>query len=159
MYKLAYLAKKIFKKNKEIEVDTLINAKGSCLCGAVEIEASSMNTDVGACHCSSCRKWAGGPFLGVDCKDGIKFYGEENITVFDSSDWAERGFCSKCGSHLFYRLKQNNQHIVPVGLFDIDSQLHFDHQIFIDEKPEFYAFSNNTKNLTGKEVFAQFAAD
>ena len=24
-----------------------------------------------------------------------------------SSAWAERGFCKNCGSHLFYRLKEN----------------------------------------------------
>ena len=34
----------------------------------------------------------------------------------------------------------------------------FDHQIFIEEKPSFYAFANETKNMTGEEVFALFAA-
>jgi hypothetical protein len=33
----------------------------------------------------------------------------------------------------------------------------FDRQIFIDEKPEYYSFANETKNMTGAEVFAQFA--
>tara|TARA_R110002167_G_scaffold16347_1_gene64121 strand:+ start:573 stop:1118 length:546 start_codon:yes stop_codon:yes gene_type:complete len=39
-----------------------IEAKGSCLCGSVEIQASSMSLDVGACHCSVFRKWEGGLF-------------------------------------------------------------------------------------------------
>jgi hypothetical protein len=33
----------------------------------------------------------------------------------------------------------------------------FDHQIFIDEKSEYYCFSNETQNMTGAEVFAMFA--
>ncbi|MEZ5594154.1 MAG: GFA family protein [Gammaproteobacteria bacterium] len=136
-----------------------IEAKGSCLCGAVEIKAQSMNTDVGACHCSTCRKWTGGPLLAVDCTSDVSISGEENITIYDSSEWAERGFCSKCGTHLFYRLKANNQYFVPVGFFDVGEGVHLGHQIFTDEKPDYYAFSNKTKNMTGAEVFAAFAGE
>ena len=82
---------------------------------------------------------------------------QENIEVFASSDWAERGFCKKCGSHLFYRLKQANQYIMPAGIFDNGEKLVFDHQIFIEEKPEYYSFANKTHNMTGAEVFAQYA--
>mgnify|MGYP000675211619 CR=1 FL=1 len=32
------------------------------------------------------------------------------------------------------------------------------HQIFIDEKPAYYCFANETHNMTGAEVFAQFGA-
>jgi len=46
---------------------------------------------------------------------------------------------------------------MPIGLFDQDENVVFDHQIFIDEKPSFYDFSNNTKNMTGAEVFAAFS--
>jgi hypothetical protein len=44
-------------------------------------------------------------------------------------------------------------------LFDGESQLNFDHQIFIDEKPDYYAFVNETRNMTGAEVFAQYSQD
>ena len=97
--------------------------------------------------------------MGVDCQGSLAFSGEENIATFDSSEWAERGFCAKCGTHLFYRLKQNNQYIVPVGLFSAEGQVQFDHQIFIDEKPAYYSFANQTKNMTGEEVFAQFGGE
>ncbi len=140
-------------------MSSISDAKGSCLCGAVKIQAASMASGVGACHCSTCRKWTGGPLLAVDCKSQVDISGEEHVTAYRSSEWAERGFCSKCGTHLFYRLKQNNQYIVPVGLFDLDEQLNFDHQIFIDEKTGYYSFSNETKNITGEEVFAQFSGD
>lgn len=140
-------------------MSAVIEAKGSCLCGAVKLEAKSMSTDVGACHCNMCRKWGGGPLLTVDCNDSVQISGSENVATFASSEWAERGFCSKCGTHLFYRLKQSNQYMIPVGLFEADVKLNFDHQIFVEEKPEYYSFSNKTKDMTGAEVFAQFAGE
>ncbi|BDA75163.1 Glutathione-dependent formaldehyde-activating, GFA [Calothrix sp. PCC 7716] len=132
-------------------------AKGSCLCGAVSISATSMSNFVGACHCNMCRKWGGGAFLAAECGADVSFEGEDSIGVYQSSEWAERGFCQKCGTHLFYKLKQNNQYYMPVGLFDNHEGLIFDHQVFIDEKPEYYSFANETKNLTGADLFAQFA--
>lgn len=136
-----------------------IQAKGSCLCGAVRIQADTMSTSAGACHCNTCRKWTGGPLMTVDCQQAVSFTGEENISVYNSSEWAERGFCAKCGSHLFYRLKQNQQYMMLVGLFENEAELEFDHQVFIDQKPSYYAFSNQTKDMTGEELFAMFSGD
>ena len=99
----------------------------------------------------------GGPLLAIECGSDVQFVGTDSISVFSSSDWAERGFCRKCGSHLFYRLKQEGHYAVPVGLLDEGEQWVFDQQIFIEEKPAFYAFANQTKNLTGAEVFAQYS--
>lgn len=96
--------------------------------------------------------------LVVECGSNVHFEGNDNIAVYSSSDWADRGFCSKCGSHLFYRLKKGGHHFVPVGLLDDGDQWVFDNQVFIDEKPPYYSFANQTKNLTGAELFAQFSA-
>ena len=130
--------------------------EGRCLCGKVKIKAKNMKTNLGVCHCSMCRTWSAGPFLAVDCGADIEVEGKENISVFISSDWAERGFCKNCGTNLFYRLKETGQHIVSSEIFN-ETELNFDHQIFIDEKPTYYDFSNQTQNMTGAEVFAAFA--
>lgn len=132
---------------------------GQCLCGSVSFSAETKDNSLGACHCTMCRGWGGGPFLSVDCGSEIRFTGEEFIQRYTSSDWAERGFCSQCGTHLFYRFVQQDQYIVTAGVLQDQAHLNFDHQIFIDEKPDYYAFSNDTKNMTGPEVFAAFAAD
>jgi len=132
-------------------------AVGKCLCGGVEIRASQLSRHLGACHCSMCRQWASGPFFALDGQQAVKISGEEMISRYASSEWAERAFCSQCGTHLFYRLKEANQHILSAGLFDLDDELEFDHQIFIDEKPSYYCFENKTKNMTGAEVFAAFS--
>ena len=131
--------------------------QGVCLCGAIQITAKDTEKSVGACHCKMCRRWGGGPFMEIDCGTEVSINGEENVSVFDSSAWAERGFCSKCGTHLFYRLKESGQHMIPVGLFEDDEDLVFDHQVFIDEKPPFYRFADETRDMTGAEIFAKYA--
>lgn len=136
-----------------------IQTTGSCLCGAVTITAKAASNNVGACHCSMCRTWTGGPLMAIDCQDQVEITGDDNVSIFNSSEWAERGFCSQCGTHLFYRLKPNNQYIIPAGLLDDQGNRHFDHQIFIEEKPDYYTFANDTKNMTGQEVFEQFSGE
>lgn len=129
---------------------------GTCLCGAVRLIAKPKDDSVGACHCSMCRKWGGGPLLAVECDSDVRLEGAERISIFSSSEWAERGFCRICGTHLFYRLKQDGHYAIPVGLFDGRDAWMFTGQIFIDQKPAWYSFSEDTKNLTGAEVFAQY---
>lgn len=132
---------------------------GACLCGAVQIKAKVKSHSIGACHCAMCRKWGGGPLLAVECEDEVDFKGTEHISLFNSSDWAERGFCKQCGTHLFYRLKDSVHYAIPVGLFDAGDEWKFAEQIFIDQKPAFYSFAEKTKNLTGEEVFAQYSGE
>ncbi|WP_298447135.1 GFA family protein [uncultured Marinobacter sp.] len=128
--------------------------KGKCLCGSIEVVSESQ-AEVGLCHCSMCRRWSGGPMFAVHCGSNVKFEGDEPST-YQSSDWAQRGFCSKCGTHLFYHLLPNNEYIIPAGLFQSE-QFALNSEIFIDEKPAFYEFKNKTKKMTGQEVFDQFA--
>lgn len=135
----------------------LINKTGHCLCGKVHVVVKQQSSNVGVCHCSMCRKWTGGPLLAVDCGSEVTFEGEQYITRYNSSDWAERGFCNSCGTHLFYLFKEAQQFIMMAGLFDDDTEFAMDHQIFIDEKPTYYDFANKTDNMTGAEVFAQYA--
>jgi hypothetical protein len=130
--------------------------KGICLCGSISITAADRG-DMTACHCGMCRRWGGGPFLSVHCGSDVKIAGAENITAFKSSDWAERAFCSKCGTHLYYKLLAANEYIIPVGLFQDGANFRFKEQIFIDKKPAHYEFSNQTARLTEAEVFAKYA--
>ena len=137
----------------------MTEGKGQCLCGEVKFTAKHMKINVGACHCGMCRRWGGGPLMAVSCGTEVSFEEEENISVYNSSDWAERGFCKKCGSHLFYRLKEINEHQMPVGLFDSQEDFNFNLQVFVDKKPSFYSFANKTKEMTEAEVIEKFAPD
>jgi hypothetical protein len=129
---------------------------GSCLCGAVSISITSEQKSLGACHCAKCRKWSGGPFMELECGSDVAFEGSENIRTFESSEWAERGFCKKCGSHLFMKFKENSEFGISAGLFEDNEGIHFDRQIFYDKKPTYYSFSNKTKKLTSAYIYEHF---
>jgi hypothetical protein len=131
--------------------------QGGCLCGAVRFTATPKDREVGACHCSMCRKWTAGPFMVRDCGDTLKVENENHLGVYRSSEWAERCFCKKCGSALFYRLVQNGNCYVSAEAFDDRAGYALTSQVFIDEKPAYYDFANKTHNMTGAEVFAAFA--
>ncbi len=131
-------------------------ASGSCLCGAVKVVASLEKEEFDACHCGMCRKWGGGPALTIDGGSNVQLEGREFISVYNSSDWAERGFCKSCGTHLFYRLKNSNYCNFSLGLFEDVDKLKFQMQIFIDCKPKFYEFANKTETMTEAEVIAKF---
>ena len=134
---------------------------GKCLCGSVELEIklSNAQTEIAACHCSMCRNWLGGPMLAIDSGILTAINGDSFISRYQSSEWAERGFCNKCGTSLFYYLKPADQYHFPVGLLEGEFQSKLTHQIFIDEKPDYYSFANETENMTGAEVFAHFESE
>lgn len=93
---------------------------GSCLCGAVQFDASGAPTSVAACHCQSCRKHTGAPVaVFVDYERNQVAFTGEPITIYESSTGVRRGFCSRCGSTLIYQASNlpNMVHI-HIGSFD-----------------------------------------
>ncbi|MBD2078212.1 GFA family protein [Phormidium sp. FACHB-592] len=130
---------------------------GKCLCGAITVRTPDKK-NIDACHCGMCRRWGGGPALGVACGSEVQIDGVDKLKVYKSSEWAERAFCGECGTHLFYRLLATNKYFVPAGLFQNEIEFEFKEQIFIDVKPGYYEFANQTLNMTEAEVFAKFAS-
>jgi len=130
---------------------------GRCLCGSVTYSMAEQIEDYGVCHCDMCRRWAGGPFFATHDTKEIEFTGEEHVGRYNSSEWAERGFCKTCGSSLFYYLIPTGQYMMAVGTLDNQTNLAMNTQVFIDEKPASYDFANETTTMTGEEVFAFYA--
>ncbi|MGQ9870353.1 GFA family protein [Leptodesmis sp.] len=93
----------------------------------------------------------------VVCGSDVQIDGTENVKAYRSSEWAERVFCRECGTHLYYRFLPAGDYFVPAGLFQDGVGFEFTKQIFIDRKPAYYDFANQTVNLTEAEVFAKFA--
>ncbi|MEC5209047.1 hypothetical protein RCH20_000089 [Psychrobacter sp. PL15] len=129
--------------------------KGNCLCGNVTIEVEDINT-FEACHCTMCRRWGSGPLMAVHCNSKVDITGEESMTVYASSAWAERAFCHKCGTNLYYHQLGFDTYVLSLGLFQDHTNFKFESQIFIDKKPSYYEFANDTTNLTQQQLFDKF---
>ena len=133
-------------------MDSTTEHQGACLCGAASVTARAKSHNIGICHCKMCRQWGGGPMFAVECEEAVTFQGEAHIATFRSSALAERGFCKTCGTHLFFRFVEDNHYALPVGLLDDSDAWTLTDQIFINRKPPFYSFAENTRNLTEDEV-------
>ena len=131
--------------------------KGSCLCGSVKLSATAAKRHIGACHCNMCRTWGGGPLLAFSAGTTLEIEGQDHIARYASSDWAERGFCKNCGTHLFYFLKHAGTYTCPAGLFPETADFDFTNEIFVDEKPANYAFAGERTRMTGAELMAAIA--
>ena len=127
-----------------------MEAVGSCLCDAVTYIAKEVDTDVHVCHCDICRRWNGGPGFAVSVGQ-VSFKGEQNITRFNSSEWAERGFCKRCGTNLFYHLKEADLYMLWMGTFNDLIPFELASEIYIDKKPALYNLTGNHPRLTGDE--------
>lgn len=125
-----------------------MRATGGCLCGVVRFTCD-IGTDVHACHCSMCRAWGGAAAI-VAVAGTITFESGE-ITRYDSSSWGERGFCARCGSNLFYRLKKPDRYYVSMGAFDDQTHFELVDEIYVDEKPPAYDFAGERPRLTRQE--------
>jgi hypothetical protein len=99
-----------------------------------------------------CRAWSGGPAF-VAVVDGIEFEGGA-ISRYQSSSWGERGFCARCGSNLFYRLKKSDRYYVSMGAFEDQTHFELADEIYIEEKPSAYDFVGHHPRLTREEFLA-----
>jgi len=132
--------------------------KGHCLCGAVTVTAQSAKAPhphADACHCSMCRRWSSGPFFATEGKD-VQIEGKDAVTEYASSEWARRAFCKHCGTHLYYLFLQTQGYMLSAGLFQENADFAFTTEIYIDKKPDWYAFANPTKTMTEAEVLKAF---
>ncbi|MBM1815832.1 GFA family protein [Pseudosulfitobacter pseudonitzschiae] len=137
---------------------------GSCNCGAVRYRITADVRHTGACHCGMCRKWSGGVYLGVEVAPAdMNIEGLDRLTTYTSSPWAERAFCGTCGCNIFYRVTAPGPHQgtyhVGLGTMDDTSGITLTEEIFIDRKPQGYAFAGDTRKMTEAEVMAMFAPD
>jgi len=131
---------------------------GGCLCGAVRFEIDPFDTNFGACHCKMCQRWAGSALLALTVPaNTLTVIGADNVKTYTSSDWADRNFCGTCGSGLWYRVKENDVHHLPIGLLDDTSGLALKTEIFHDLKPACFELSTTSKKISQAETLAMFA--
>ena len=129
----------------------------SCLCGKTKFQAALKNHDVHACHCSMCRQQSSGVLMSIDVEpSSLKFDNQEYLKLFKSSDWGERGFCSECGTSLFWRTQDGSY--CNINVFAMEEQpkdLKLTTEIYIDNKPDFYQFKYSTEKLTEADVIVR----
>jgi hypothetical protein len=113
--------------------------RGSCLCGAVTFEVSVALPAPDACHCKACRKQSGHFFASTDVpKSAVTIHGEEHVSWHSSSEKVRRGFCSRCGSSLFWDPVFRDWIGIAMGAFDTPTETSLAAHIFVADKGDYY---------------------
>lgn len=79
--------------------------RGSCQCDAVAFESPGPQLFFAHCHCSWCRRAHGAGYVtwvGVPEATFRLVRGQRELRWYESSRRSRRGFCSSCGSTLFF---------------------------------------------------------
>jgi hypothetical protein len=92
---------------------------GGCQCGAIRYRFSQKPDGAHICHCRMCQKAFGAfyaPLVGGSRDSFAVTRG--TISLFRSSDQAERGFCAACGTPLTFAYLDSDRISVSIGSLD-----------------------------------------
>ena len=111
--------------------------EGSCLCGRVKYRVDGELRAVKACHCTQCRKTSG-HYVAATQTDTANLHVDGEVTWFQSSEQARRGFCGTCGSPLFWQPGNRTKTSIFAGTLDGETGLRMIAQIHVDTKGDYY---------------------
>jgi hypothetical protein len=130
--------------------DDLQQVEGGCYCGQVRYRATGVSRQVVECHCSQCRKQAGHRYASTGAKTSdVQIDGAANITWYRASPDAERGFCSTCGSHLFWKPSGQDYTGILAASIDELSGLEMAKHIFVNDKGDYYQITDGLPQYVG----------
>lgn len=96
---------------------------GSCLCGTVRYEIDQLDTPIGHCHCTTCRKAHAAAFASTARVVRPHFRwraGQEALGAYESSPGRYRRFCARCGSHILAERLDDPHILLRVATLDDD---------------------------------------
>lgn len=128
--------------------------RGSCLCEAVTFSWDPPSLWCSHCHCSLCQRAHGAAFvtwIGMPA-NACTIEGQASLRWYASSPDSERGFCSTCGSTLFFRSARwpGELHIALAnvsGEADLAPRLH----TYWDSRVAWFEFTDELERRSGEE--------
>jgi hypothetical protein len=91
----------------------------------------------------ACRKQSGHYFVSSDVpRSALKISGEDKVSWYRSSAKARRGFCSVCGSSLFWDPVGRDWTGIAMGALDKPTGTHIAEHIFTAEKGDYYTLGD-----------------
>ncbi len=129
--------------------------KGGCLCGLVQFEIHEEPRDIVNCHCSNCRRFHGnyGAYTSVKVNN-LKITEQRSLKWFESSTDetanVHRGFCSECGSSLFWHPKDQPNISIAAGSLDLPTNLRTIGHIWCSQISDYYVIEDDLPQFDEK---------
>jgi hypothetical protein len=113
--------------------------KASCLCGGVKFAVAGRLRDVVACHCVQYRKQTGNYMSATGCADeALTLTSTDGLAWYESTPGYTRGFCSTCGSTLFWKANGSDRIAIAAGVFDAALDVPLKGHIYCDFAGDYY---------------------
>jgi hypothetical protein len=126
---------------------------GGCLCGTVRYELSGEPRDVVNCHCGQCQRFHGhiAAYTAI-ARNDLKLLDDGGLKWYPSSEGARRGFCTRCGSSLFWELIDAPSVSISAGSLDQPSGLRSIRHVFVADKADYYEITDGLEQLPGTSL-------
>lgn len=123
---------------------------GRCLCGAVSFELVPPIRDVIICHCRQCARWTGYAVAAAAIAPHNLTIraGATELKWFASSSHAERGFCSVCGSSLFWKPTDATRIAVLAGTIEPPTRLVIAAHVYVGDKSDYYEIGDEAPRFS-----------
>jgi len=126
--------------------------RGQCLCGGVRYSVRGPLREVIACHCSQCRR-SSGHHVAATAAARTALHLEEAATLrwYRSSPAADRGFCERCGSNLFWRQTDPAVTTISImaGTLDPPTGVSIRRHIYVADRSDYYVIADGAAQFPG----------
>lgn len=113
---------------------------GACLCGANRFTLPGPMGAVTACHCTQCRKTSGHHSASFETDEARLVWHARQMAEHVSPGGGVRGFCTGCGSGLYFR--KGPEFSVEAGVIENPTGGHLAQHIFTAYKGDYYAITD-----------------
>ncbi len=121
---------------------------GGCLCGAVRYEVRGPLRPIVMCHCTQCRRTTGHVMAATAARHAdFRLLAEDGLGWYASSAEARRGFCTRCGSTLFWQGAGRDYLSIAAGTLDDSRGLRIACHIFTADKGDYYEIVDSAPQL------------
>lgn len=116
---------------------------GGCVCGRVRYTVTGPLRPIVACHCRECRRQSSHYWAATRARrEDLHLDRDEALRWFDSSPGVRRGFCSHCGSALFFDRETAEGVTICAGSLDEPTGLRLVQHIYTGEAGDYYTIAD-----------------
>jgi len=102
------------------------------------------------CHCLMCRRTTGHFLAATACAASqLRVTHSEHLRWYESSALAQRGFCDRCGSNLFWKPADGTRIAITAGTLDLPTGLRGVAHIHVEDEGDYYDLDDGLAQHVG----------
>ena len=126
------------------------------MCGGVRYAVHGPLRPIVACHCEQCRRSSGHFVAATACRrSNFELLSQQTLAWYSAVEGFQRGFCSRCGSSLFFEETSGERMSIAAGSLDLPQGLRIEAHIYTAEAGDYYAIDADVPQSRGSDHAVQ----